>query len=75
MESLKVVFLLLKEFGKDGKVNMLVVNGHYEGFVVGKEKVHVPMLQFADDTLLFCKYDESILMKLKDTIALFEWCS
>ena len=56
-------------------LNMLVVNRHYEGFVVGKEKVHIPILQFVDDTLLFCKYDESMLMKLKGTIALFEWCS
>ncbi|KAA0068181.1 hypothetical protein E5676_scaffold392G00680 [Cucumis melo var. makuwa] len=56
-------------------LNKLVVDGHYEGLVVGKERVHIPILQFADDTLLFYKYDESMLMKLKDTIALFEWCS
>ena len=44
--------------------NKLVVNGNYEGFVVVKEKVHIPILQF-----------ESMLMKLKDTITLSEWCS
>ncbi|KAA0065448.1 hypothetical protein E6C27_scaffold17G001290 [Cucumis melo var. makuwa] len=25
----------------------------FEGFPVGKERVHVPLLQFADDTLVF----------------------
>lgn len=25
--------------------------------------------------LLFCQYDEGMLVKLEDTIALFEWCS
>ena len=30
----------------------------FEGFPVGKERVHVPLLQFADDTLVFDKFDE-----------------
>lgn len=49
-------------------------NGFYEGFVVGMDKIHVPILQFKDDTLLFCKYD-NMLENLKQTIKLFEWCS
>lgn len=56
-------------------LNKLVVNGRYEGFVVGKEKFQIPIVQFAEDTLLFCMYDESMLMKWKATITLFEWCS
>lgn len=56
-------------------LNKLVVNGRYEGFVVGKEKFQIPIDQFAEDTLLFCMYDESMLMKWKATITLFEWCS
>ena len=34
-----------------------------------------PLLQFADDTLLFCKFDDQMLLKLKEDIRLFEWCS
>lgn len=49
-------------------------NGFYEGFAVGMDNIHIPMLQFADDTLLFCKYD-NMLENLKQTIKLFEWCS
>ena len=37
--------------------------------------IHLPLLQFADDTLLFCKYDLKMLLKLKNAIRLFEWCS
>ena len=47
----------------------------FEGFIVGKNKVHVPILQFADDTLLFCKYDFDMLEVLRKTIEFFEWCS
>lgn len=39
-------------------------NGIYEGFVVGKDRIHVSILQCADDTLLFCKYDDGMLDKL-----------
>lgn len=46
----------------------------YEGFLVGKDKVHLSILQFAD-SLLFCKYDEAMLVILIQTIGLFEWCS
>ena len=56
-------------------INKLYVNGHYEGFVTGKEKIHIPILQYTDDTLLFCKYDEDLLLKLKEAIRLFEWSS
>ena len=43
----------------------LYENGLYEGFVVGKEKIHVRLLQYAVDTPLFCKHDEGMLLKLK----------
>ena len=43
--------------------------------VVRKEEVHVPLLQYTDDTLLFCKYDEDMLFKLNDTSTLIQWCS
>ncbi|TYK07163.1 hypothetical protein E5676_scaffold606G00380 [Cucumis melo var. makuwa] len=36
----------------------LYENGLYKGFMVGEDKVHVHLLQYANDTLLFCKYDE-----------------
>ena len=47
----------------------------FEGFVVGKDRVHIPILQFADDALLFCKYDEEMMENLKKTLLVFEWCS
>lgn len=56
-------------------INKLYDNGHFEGFMVGKDKSHIPILQYADDTILFCKYDEAMLLKLKKAINLFEWCS
>lgn len=49
-------------------------NRLFEGFVMGRERIHVPILQYADDTLLFCKYDDSMLEKLRQTLELFEWC-
>ena len=36
-------------------INNLHFNGQYEGFLVGKDSIHLSLLQFADDTLLFCK--------------------
>lgn len=44
-------------------------------FVLGKDNIHIPILQFVDDTLFFCKYVSSALDNLKQTIKLFEWCS
>lgn len=34
--------------------------GLFEGFKVGVDNTHVSLLQFEDDTLLFCKYDDSM---------------
>lgn len=42
----------------------------YEGFVVGKDKVHVSILQFA----LFCKYNDDMLEVLIQRITPFETC-
>ena len=42
---------------------------------MGRERVHAPILQFAGDTLIFCKYDDDMLDNLCKTIELFEWCS
>lgn len=54
---------------------MAYEKGKFEGFVVGKDVVHVSLLQFADDTLIFCKYDDDMLENLRKTIEIFEWCS
>lgn len=61
------LFLLISE--------ILGGNVLFEGFVVGKERTHVSILQFTDDTLLSCKYDDGMLDKLRQTLELFEWCS
>lgn len=68
------LFLLISEV-----LGALLVKAHnsgiYEGFVVGKDRIHVPILQYADDTLLFCKFDDSMLVKLRQIVEFFEWCS
>lgn len=46
----------------------------FEGFLVSKDKVYLSILQFADDTLLFCKYDEIMLDNLTRTMDFFEQC-
>ena len=46
----------------------------FEGFVVGKDKIHISILQFAGDTLLFCKFDEVLMKNLRKTLSIFEWC-
>ena len=56
-------------------INKLHDNGHFERFMVGKDSVHIPILQYADDTIPFCKDDEAMQLKLKEAINLFELCS
>ena len=34
---------------------------------MGKDLIHLPLLQFADDTLLFGKFDDQMLLKLLDS--------
>ena len=43
--------------------------------VATDEEVHVPLLQFADYILIFCKLEEAILENLQKTSELFKWCS
>ncbi|KAA0047078.1 reverse transcriptase [Cucumis melo var. makuwa] len=52
------LFLLVSE-ALSGLFSNLYKKEMFEGFVVGKDKVHVPILQLANDTLLFRKFDES----------------
>ena len=40
----------------------------FEGFVVGKDRIHIPIVQFADDALLFCKFDEKMMENLRKTL-------
>ncbi|TYK31266.1 hypothetical protein E5676_scaffold455G005560 [Cucumis melo var. makuwa] len=68
------LFLLVSEVLGE-IINKLHSNGQFEGFLVGKDMIHLPLLQFSNDTLLFCKYDVQMFLKLKDAIRLFEWCS
>lgn len=69
---LPFLFLLVSEV-LSALMTRLHEKGIFKGFVVGKDKVHVSILQFADDTLIFCKYDDEMLENLR-TIELFEWC-
>lgn len=72
--SLTFPFLLIS-----GVVSSLLARlhekGKFEGLVVGKDRVHVSILHFADDTLIFCKYDHVMLENLRKTIKFFDWCS
>lgn len=45
--------------------------GVYKGFVVAKDNILVPLLQFADDTLIFSKYDEKMFGVLLKTVDFF----
>ena len=47
----------------------------FEGFVVGKDRIHIPILLFSDDTLLFCKFNEEMVENLRKTLLVFEWYS
>ena len=47
----------------------------FEGFIVGKDRIHIPILQFANDTLLFYKFDEEMMENLRKTLLVFKWCS
>ena len=60
-----LLFLLVSEV-LGAIINKLYILGHYECFVVGKEKIHIPILQYTDDILLFCKYDEDIHLQTYD---------
>lgn len=42
---------------------------------MGKDKVHISILELADDAFLFCKYNDETLNTLIRTIEFFEWCS
>ena len=66
------LFLLVSEV-LGAIINKLHDSGHFMGFMVGKDRVHILILRYGDDTILFCKDDEAMLLKLKETIILFEW--
>ena len=57
------LFLLVSEVLGE-IINKLHINSQFEGFLVGKDLIHLPLLQFVDDTLLFCMYDVKMLLKL-----------
>lgn len=67
------LFLLFSEV-LSALLSRIHEKGKYEGFVVGKDCVHVSLLQFTNDTLIFCKYDDEMIENLR-TIELFEGCS
>ena len=46
------LFLLVSEVLGE-IINKLHINSQFEGFLVGKDLIHLPLLQFVDDTLLF----------------------
>ena len=67
------LFLIISEL-LGAFISQIYSNGLFEGFLVGQDKVHLSILQFADDTLLFCKYDDGMLDSLIQTDGLYEWC-
>lgn len=64
------LFLLVSEV-----LSSLITNLHmkslYEEFKIEKDNIHVHLLQFADDTLIFCKFDEDMLRNLRKTLENF----
>ncbi|XP_077222175.1 uncharacterized protein LOC143856017 [Tasmannia lanceolata] len=47
--------------------------GLFEGFIIGRDRVEVSLLQFADDTLLFCAPETSQIWNLKVTLRCYEF--
>ncbi|XP_077215810.1 uncharacterized protein LOC143850444 [Tasmannia lanceolata] len=47
--------------------------GLLEGFVIGCDRVEVSLLQFADDTILFCAPDRKMILNLKATLRCYEF--
>lgn len=68
------LFLLISEV-LTSLLDRLYEKRKFEGFKVGKDNVHVPLLQFADDTLIFCKFEDESLDFLRKTINIYEWFS
>ena len=62
------LFLLVSEVLGE-IISKLHSSGQFESFLVGKDMIHLSLLQFADDTLLFCKYNVKMLFKLKEAIS------
>lgn len=48
------------------------MGGYYEGFLVGRDRVHISHLQFADDILIFCKDNDGMLDNLIKAIKAYE---
>ncbi|XP_077242381.1 uncharacterized protein LOC143882877 [Tasmannia lanceolata] len=46
--------------------------GLFEGFVIGCDRVEVSLLQFADDTILFCAPERNMISNLKATLRCYE---
>lgn len=49
-----------------------VEGGILEGFEVGKDRVSLSQLQFADDTIFFCSRKEEYFLILNHIFAFFE---
>lgn len=68
-----LLFLLISEV-----LSALIARLHekrkFEGFIMGKDRIHVSILQFANDTLISCKYEDEMIENLRKTIELFAWC-
>lgn len=60
-DPLSTFFFLLVSEVLNVLTGRLHKKGLYEGFLVGKEKIHVSILQFADGTLIFCKFEDDII--------------
>lgn len=64
------VFILIGEVFTT-LIDNIHLRGVYEGFILSSSNIDVSILQFADDTLLFCQYNDLFLSNLKETVELF----
>ena len=69
-----LLFLLIAE-GLSGLVRQSDKMNLLEGIRVGRNKLNVNMLQFADDTLFFCKPSSNDLVDIKSILRCFELAS
>jgi len=68
------LFLLVVE-GLAGAVRQVESKGLFKGIKVGRKEISITMLQFADDTLFFCKETTQNVMVLKSILRCFELAS
>jgi len=74
LSSLPFLFIIVAE-GLSGLVREAKKGNLFSGWEVGRERVQVDLLQFADDTIFFCKLSYDNVLAIKAILRIFELVS